>query len=54
MMVRARKKKSGDVSDTWVPCAHRERRVRMADRWVPRQKLNSFITMGKMVFSPST
>jgi hypothetical protein len=52
MTVRARKKNSGAASDTWVPCAHRERRVRMADMRV--RKLNSFITMGKMVFSPST
>jgi hypothetical protein len=33
---------------------HTERRVRMADKQVPHGKLNSFITMGKMVFSPST
>jgi hypothetical protein len=48
------RKKGGADSDAWLPHAHRERRVRMADRRVPHGKLNSFITMGKMVFSPST
>jgi hypothetical protein len=41
-------------ADGWVPHTNTQREVTVYDGWVPHGRLNSFITMDKMVFSMCT